>query len=33
MAELRTIHLGEPAPDRGGPSVMERLAKSYAAAV
>ena len=32
MAELRTIHLGEPAPERDGPSVMERLAKAYAAA-
>jgi hypothetical protein len=28
MAELRTIHLGEPAPERDGPSVMERLAKA-----
>jgi hypothetical protein len=28
MAELRTIHLGEPAPQRDGPSVMERLAKA-----
>ncbi|WP_218034673.1 winged helix-turn-helix transcriptional regulator [Acrocarpospora corrugata] len=26
MAELRTIHLGQPAPERDGPSVMERLA-------
>jgi hypothetical protein len=32
MAELRTIHLGEPAPERDGPSVVERLAKAYAAA-
>jgi hypothetical protein len=32
MAELRVIHLGEPAPERTGPSVMERLAKAYAAA-
>jgi len=32
MAELRTIHLGEPEPERDGPSVMERLAKAYAAA-
>jgi DNA-binding HxlR family transcriptional regulator len=33
MAELRTIHLGEPAPDRDGPSVRERLAEAYAAAL
>ena len=34
MAELRTIHLGEPAPQRnGGPSVTERLAEAYAAAL
>jgi hypothetical protein len=34
MAELRTIHLGEPAPERnGGPSVAERLAEAYAAAL
>ena len=33
MAELRTIHLGEPAPERDGPSVMERLADAYAAAL
>ncbi|WP_117211381.1 winged helix-turn-helix transcriptional regulator [Allorhizocola rhizosphaerae] len=33
MAELRTIHLGEPAPPREGPSVMERLASAYAAAL
>jgi hypothetical protein len=33
MAELRTIHLGEPAPERDGPTVMERLAKAYAAAL
>ena len=34
MAELRTIHLGEPAPERnGGPSVTERLAAAYAAAL
>jgi hypothetical protein len=32
-AELRTIHLGEPAPERDGPSVMERLAEAYAAAL
>ena len=32
-AELRTIHLGVPAPERnGGPSVTERLAEAYAAA-
>jgi hypothetical protein len=31
MAELRTIHLGEPVPERDGPSVMERLAEAYAA--
>jgi hypothetical protein len=33
MAELRTIHLGEPAPERDGPSVMERLGEAYAAAL
>ena len=33
MAELRTIHLGEPAPERDGATVMERLAKAYAAAL
>ena len=33
MAELRTIHLGEPAPEGDGPSVMERLAEAYAAAL
>lgn len=33
MAELRTIHLGEPAPERDGPSVMEHLAEAYAAAL
>jgi hypothetical protein len=34
MAELRTIHLGVPAPERnGGPSVAERLAAAYAAAL
>jgi hypothetical protein len=32
MAELRTIHLGAPAPDRDGPSITERLAKAYTAA-
>lgn len=30
---LRIIHLGETAPERDGPSVMERLAKAYAAAL
>jgi hypothetical protein len=33
MAELRTIHLGEPAPERAGPSVMERLAEAYGVAL
>jgi DNA-binding HxlR family transcriptional regulator len=33
MAELRTIHLGEPAPERDGPTVMERLATAYTAAL
>ena len=33
MAELRTIHLGEPAPERDGPSARERLAEAYAAAL
>jgi hypothetical protein len=33
MAELRTIHLGEPAPEGDGPSVMECLAEDYAAAL
>ena len=32
MAELRTVHLGEPAPERDGPSVMERLAEACATA-
>jgi hypothetical protein len=32
MAELRTIHLGEPATERDGASVTERLAKAYASA-
>ena len=31
MAELRTTHLGQPAPPRTGPSVSERLAAAYAA--
>jgi hypothetical protein len=33
MAELRTTHLGEPVPERDGPSVAERLAEAYAAAL
>ena len=33
MAELRTIHLGGPAPEQDRPSVMERLAKAYADAL
>jgi len=33
MAELRTVHLGEPAPEREGPGVMARLAEAYAAAL
>jgi DNA-binding HxlR family transcriptional regulator len=33
MAELRTIHLGEPAPERDGPSITDRLAEAYAAAL
>ncbi|GIH95853.1 winged helix-turn-helix transcriptional regulator [Planobispora siamensis] len=33
MAELRVVHLGEPAPERDGPGVMERLAAAYAAAL
>jgi hypothetical protein len=33
MAELRTTHLGEPASERDGPSVRERLAEAYAAAL
>jgi hypothetical protein len=32
MAELRTIHLSEPASERDGASVTERLAKAYASA-
>jgi len=32
MAELRTIHLGAPAPPRDSLSVMVRLAAAYAAA-
>jgi hypothetical protein len=31
MAELRTIHLGEPAPEQDDPSVMERLATAFTA--
>lgn len=30
-AELRATHLGEPAPERDGPSVRGRLAKAHAA--
>lgn len=33
MSELRSIHLGEPAPEQDRPSVMERLAKAYVAAL
>ena len=33
MTELRSIHLGEPEPERDGPGVMARLAKAYAAAL
>jgi hypothetical protein len=32
-AELRTVHLGEPAPERDGPGVMALLAEAYAAAL
>ena len=32
MAELRAVHLDGPAPDRDGPSVVERLAQAYAEA-
>jgi hypothetical protein len=32
MAELKTSHVGEPAPKRAGPSVGQRLAEAYAAA-
>ena len=32
MAELRAIHLGTAAPERTGPTVIERLAEAYAAA-
>jgi DNA-binding HxlR family transcriptional regulator len=32
MAELRTLHLGAPAPDRSGATVMERLRDAYEAA-
>jgi DNA-binding HxlR family transcriptional regulator len=32
-AELRSVHLGEPAPVRDGPSVTQRLADAYAAAL
>ena len=33
VTELRSIHLGEPPPERDGPPVMERLAEAYAAAL
>jgi DNA-binding HxlR family transcriptional regulator len=33
MTELRTIHLGKTAPARTGPSVIERLAEAYTAAL
>jgi len=33
MAELRTIHCGEPAPERDGRSVMQRLADAHVAAL
>jgi hypothetical protein len=33
MADLRALHLGQPAPERDGPSVSERLAQAYAAAL
>jgi DNA-binding HxlR family transcriptional regulator len=32
MNELRTIHLGAAARERGGPGVMKRLSEAYAAA-
>ena len=32
MTELRTIHLGQPAPERDGPTVAQRLAQAHAAA-
>jgi DNA-binding HxlR family transcriptional regulator len=32
MAELRAVHLGEPEPERDGPSVTQRLAQARAAA-
>ena len=32
MAELRSVHLGEPVPEREGPTVSDRLAAAYAAA-
>jgi hypothetical protein len=31
LGEWGDIHLGEPAPERDGPSVMERLAEAYTA--
>lgn len=33
MAELRTLHLGTPPPERTGPTPMERLAAAYEDAV
>lgn len=33
MAELRAEHLGAPAPERPGPSTVERLAAAYAEAL
>lgn len=33
MTELRTIHLGKAAPTRNRPSVIERLAEAYTAAL
>ena len=33
MAELRAVHLGEPAPQRDVPSVRQRLADAYLAAL
>jgi hypothetical protein len=33
MAELRTIHLGEPASEQNDPRVIERLTDAYADAL
>lgn len=33
MTELRTIHLGEPAPEHDGPGVSQRLAEAYTTAL